>query len=185
MKSKMTSNSNALDVSVEELANLLQRIETAGQSDLSHEIVYLLEKLSRRVITDENQEKSVQHFRFAVQQFRKFAGSRLDIMSELNLSLSSGQTFAMMGEVQEAETCFKRAIELGEKAKDDHLRAEAERLLGNLRLNQDAIDEAIRHFQYVFQTFKVLGQQSQFVNWKRVRGRKDTHYNVFIAFCCG
>ena len=158
MKPKTTGNSNALDLPVGELTNLLQRIETAGQIDINHEIVYLLEKLSRRFITDEYQEKSVQHFRFAVEQFRKFAGSQLDTMGELNLSLSAGRTYALMGEVQEATACYERAVELGEKAKDGHSLAEALRLLGNLRLQQGAIDAALRHFQKSLKISKNNGE---------------------------
>lgn len=142
------------------LATVLQQAEAglANDSDEYVDLTYSMEKLARKFLTDENTKKGAAYFKTAVNNLRQFAQIKHDQAQELNLCYSAGQTFALLGLVDEAAESYEQALALSQELQDDISRARALRQLGNLKLRQSKWKEAIACFEQSYRMCQDHGE---------------------------
>lgn len=132
------------------LATLLQQAERGSttQPEEFVDLTYSMEKLSRKVLSDENSQKGATYFKVAVDNLKQFAQIKHDQAQELNLCYSAGQTYALLGLTDEAVESYEQALKLGRQLNDYKSHARALRQLGNLKLRQSQWKEAIASFEH-------------------------------------
>jgi tetratricopeptide (TPR) repeat protein len=138
------------------LATMLKQAE-AGSKDLAGvetdsdefvDLTYSMEKLARKFLSDEKAQKGAAYFKAAVNNLRQFAQLKHDQTQELNLNYSAGQTYALLGLMDEAADSYEQALKLSKQLHDDKSHARTLRQLGNLKLRQSQWKEAIACFEH-------------------------------------
>jgi tetratricopeptide (TPR) repeat protein len=153
MKANLTkkdSNTNEQNGTVDQLNKLLSSKKFLDSPELlkNTDLGYLLEKLGRKLFSDENIKTSAYHFRLLVENLKKHAQIQHDRHQELNLYLNAGQTYAVMGLTEEAAKCYEQAIQLSIELKDATRHARALRFLGNLKFQQQGkVKDAMACFE--------------------------------------
>lgn len=122
-----------------------REIET--DSDEFVDLTYSMEKLARKVLSDEKTQKGAAYFKVAVDNLRQFAQFKHDQAQELDLNYSAGQTYALLGLMDEAADSYEQALKLSKQLHDDKSYARTLRQLGNLKLRQSQWKEAIACFE--------------------------------------
>ena len=102
------------------LATFLKQSEHGVEADSeAHvDLTYSLEKLARQSLADDDKQKSAAYFKVAVQNLRHFAQIKHDEAQELNLCYSAGQTYALLGLMEEAAESYEQALTLSKKLND-------------------------------------------------------------------
>ncbi len=134
------------------LAKLASVLKQAGSgvetnSEEYVDLAYNMEKLARKFLHDEKTQQGAEYFKTAVNNLKQFAQIKHDQAQELNLCYSAGQTYALLGLVDEAAENYEQTLALSKQLRDDTARARALRQLGNLKLRQSKWKEAIGCFE--------------------------------------
>ncbi|KAA3657419.1 MAG: tetratricopeptide repeat protein [Calditrichaeota bacterium] len=153
----MEARSKKNDLSINEetitavqLRKLLTSKKFLDSPDLLRDadLTYLLEKLGRKLFSDEDIKISAYHFRSLVENLKKHSHISHDQHQELELCLKSGETYAVMGLTEDAEKCYEQAIQLSVELNDAARHARSCRYLGNLKFQQQGkFKEAIKCFE--------------------------------------
>jgi tetratricopeptide (TPR) repeat protein len=117
-----------------------------------------MEKLARKFLSDEKNQKGAAYFKVAVDNLRQFAQLKQDQAQELNLNYSAGQTYALLGLMNEATDSYEQALKLSKQLHDDKSHARTLRQLGNLKLRQSQWQEAIACFEHSCKISKENGE---------------------------
>jgi tetratricopeptide (TPR) repeat protein len=132
------------------LAAFLKQAErgaAAGSEDFA-DLSYSMEKLARKFLADEDQQKAAAYFKLALNNLKQFAQIKHDQAQELNLCYSAGQTYALLGLMDEAADSYEQALKLSSTLNDHKSHARTLRQLGNLKLRQSQWQEAIACFEH-------------------------------------
>jgi tetratricopeptide (TPR) repeat protein len=137
------------------LATLLKQTEAGSKAfagvELNSEefvdLTYSMEKLARKFLSDEKTQKGAAYFKVAVNNLRQLAQLKHDQAQELDLNYSAGQTYALLGLMDEAADSYEQALKLSKQLHDDKSHARTLRQLGNLKLRQSQWKEAIACFE--------------------------------------
>jgi tetratricopeptide (TPR) repeat protein len=142
------------------LAAVLKQSERnpEANSEAFVDLAYSVEKLTRQFLADEGKQKSAAHFKVAVDNLKKFAHIRHDEALELNLCYSAGQTYALLGLMEEAEENYEQALKISEKLNDYKTHANSLRQLGNLKLRRSQWKEAIACFEHSYNLCQENGE---------------------------
>jgi tetratricopeptide (TPR) repeat protein len=142
------------------LAAVLKHAEAGAESDSDEyvDLTYSMEKLARKFLGDEKTQKGAEYFKTAVNNLRQFAQIKHDRAQELNLCYSAGQTFALLGLVEEAADSYEESLKLSKQLHDDKSHARALRQLGNLKLRQSKWKEAIACFEHSYKISQENGE---------------------------
>jgi tetratricopeptide (TPR) repeat protein len=145
------------------LATLLKQSERGPEanSEAFVDLAYSMEKLTRKILGDEDKHKSAAHFKLAVDNLKKFAHIRHDEAQELNLCYSAGQTYALLGLMDEAAENYEQALKLSQKLNDHKTHANSLRQLGNIKLRQSRWKEAIACFEHSYKICQDNGEPLQ------------------------
>lgn len=127
-----------------QLAALLQQVGNSSRDAAGHaDLVYGMEKLGRKSPTDDGRELAAGHFARLAEQIRMFLETASDRGLELQHYLSTGQSYALMGFPEKARSMYEQAIHRSAALNNNTLQARALRLLGNLDLQQNLVEQAI------------------------------------------
>lgn len=131
------------------LAAFIKMTEHGGQSDSETfvDLSYSMEKLARRLQTEDDKAKSAAYFKLAVEHLKQHAQIKQDQAQELTLCYSAGQTYALLGLVEEAIQNYEQALKLSTLLQDYKLQARTLRQIGNLKLRQSRWKEAHALFE--------------------------------------
>ena len=142
------------------LATVLKKAEAGGANDSDEyvDLTYSMEKLARKFLTDENTKKGATYFKTAVDNLKQFAQIKHDQAQELNLCYSAGQTYALLGLMDEAAESYEQSLKLSQTLHDDKSHARALRQLGNLKLRQSKWKEAITCFEQSYRICRDNGE---------------------------
>ena len=142
------------------LATFLKQAERGVEADSETyvDLSYSMEKLARQSLADDDKQKSAAYFKVAVQNLRQFAQIKQDEAQELNLCYSAGQTYALLGLMDEAAESYEQALKLSKKLHDNKSHARALRQLGNLKLRRSEWKEAIACFEHSFEISQENGE---------------------------
>ncbi|MFQ5628317.1 MAG: tetratricopeptide repeat protein, partial [bacterium] len=146
-KSKEIRAPSGLSSTAKRLISLLKKAAAVNGSTGNSELLYELEKYSRELANDEDKNVTAYHFKRAVDNLYNLAHVQHNQVQELNLCLSSGQTYSILGLLDEARNSYDKAITLSSELDEKVLKARALRLLGNLHLQQTELKAAISHFE--------------------------------------
>lgn len=132
------------------LATVLKQAESGvgKESEEFVDLTYSLEKLARKAVAAENTHTGAAHFKVAVNQLRQFAHIKNDQAQDLNLCYSAGQTYALLGLMEEAAESYEQALKLSKQLHDAKAHARTLRQIGNLKLRQSQWREAIACFEH-------------------------------------
>ncbi len=132
------------------LATFLKQAERGADAESEDfaDLSYSMEKLARKFLADEDQQKAAAYFKLAVNNLKQFAQLKHDQAQELNLNLSAGQTYALLGLMDEAVESYEQALKLSSTLSDHKAHARTLRQLGNLKLRQSQWQEAIACFEH-------------------------------------
>lgn len=142
------------------LAAALKQAETSVEADSDEfvDLTYNMEKLARKFLSQERTQQGAQYFKTAVTHLRQFAQIKHDQEQELNLCYSAGQTFALLGLVEEATESYEQSLKLSKELHDSKSHARALRQLGNLKLRQSKWKEAIACFDLSYRISQENGE---------------------------
>jgi len=142
------------------LATFLKQAERGVEADPEAyvDLTYSMEKLARQSLADDDKQKSAAYFKMAVQNLRQFAQIKHDEAQELNLCYSAGQTYALLGLMDEAVESYEQALKLSKKLNDYKFHTRALRQLGNLKLRRSAWKEAIACFEHSYKLSQENGE---------------------------
>jgi tetratricopeptide (TPR) repeat protein len=131
------------------LATFLKQAERGADADSENfaDLSYSMEKLARKFLADEDRQKAAAYFKLAVSNLQQFAQLKHDQAQELNLNYSAGQTYALLGLMEESEKNYGQALKLSKQLHDEKTHARALRQLGNLKLRQSQWQEAVACFE--------------------------------------
>ncbi len=143
-----------------QLSALLKQAETEVETDSEEfvDLAYNMEKLARKFLSDEKAQKGAEYFKAAVNNLRQFAQIKHDEAQELNLCYGAGQTYALLGLMDEAEDSYDQSLQLSRKLRDEKAQARALRQLGNLKLKQSKWKEAIASFEHSYKICQENGE---------------------------
>ncbi|NUM73177.1 tetratricopeptide repeat protein [candidate division KSB1 bacterium] len=132
------------------LAMLLKQVDrgTDAKAEELVDLTYSMEKLSRKFLADQDKQKGATYFKLAVENLRQFAQIKHDHAQELNLCYSAGQTYTLLGLMEEAVESYEQALKFSRKLNDYKSQARTLRQLGNLKLRQSEWKEAIACFEH-------------------------------------
>jgi tetratricopeptide (TPR) repeat protein len=161
-KLKRESHQNKIDYKpvLARLANFLKQAERGMDAgpEAYVDLTYSMEKLARQSLADDDKQKSAAYFKVAVQNLRQFAQIKHDEAQELNLCYSAGQTYALLGLVDEAAESYEQALKLSKKLNDNKSHARTLRQLGNLELRRSGWKEAIACFEHSYKISQENGE---------------------------
>lgn len=142
------------------LATVLKQAESGVEKDSEEfvDLTYSLEKLARQIVADENTHTGAAHFKAAVKQLRQFAQLKSDQAQDLNLCYSAGQTYALLGLIDEAVESYEQALKLSKQLGDDKTHARTLRQIGNLKLRQSRWQEARVCFEHSYRIAQENGE---------------------------
>jgi len=142
------------------LATFLNEAERGVEADsaASVDLTYSIEKLARQSLADDDKQRSAAYFKVAVQNLIQFAQIQHDQAQELNLCYSAGQTYAVLGLMDEAAESYEQALKLSKKLNDNKSYARALRQLGNLKLRQSQWNDAITCFEHSYKICQDNGE---------------------------
>jgi tetratricopeptide (TPR) repeat protein len=129
------------------LATLVSEAKDDADSEELVDLIYGVEKLGRKFVSDEGKEKGASYFKLAVDNLRKLAQIKQDQAQELNLHFSAGQTYALLGLLDDAVESYEHALQLSSKLNEYKIHARTLRLLGNLKLERSQWREAVACFE--------------------------------------
>ncbi|MCA9742755.1 MAG: tetratricopeptide repeat protein [Deferribacteres bacterium] len=156
-KDKLLGDLSQKNLPEERLQKLIKEAQKALDAGQNSDLVYQLEKYSREISDDAEQNVAAYHFKKAVENIQSMTDGT-DRRQELYLLINSGQTLATLGQVDEAHDRYMVALELSKELGSKLIQARALRLLGNLRLQQSALSEAIRYFEQSIELCQVEGE---------------------------
>ena len=158
-KGNHQSNSDYKQV-LARLATFLKQAEHGVEADPDAyvDLTYSMEKLARQSLANEDKQKSATYFKVAVQNLKQFAQLNHDQAQELNLCYSAGQTYALLGLMDEAVESYEQALKLSKQLNDYKSHARALRQLGNLKLRRSAWKEAIACFEHSYKISQENGE---------------------------
>ncbi len=142
------------------LAAVLKQAEAGVETDSDEfaDLTYNMEKLARKFLSDEKTQKGAEYFKTAVNNLRQFAQIKQDQAQELNLCYGAGQTFALLGLVDEAADSYEQSLKLSKQLHDEKSHARALRQFGNLKLRQSKWKEAIACFEHSYKICQENGE---------------------------
>jgi len=157
---KSLQNKNDYKPVLARLATFLKQAERGAEADPEAyvDLTYSKEKLARQSLANEDKQKSAAYFKVAVQNLKQFAQLKHDEAQELNLCYSAGQTYALLGLMNEAAESYEQALTLSKKLNDNKSHARALRQLGNLKLRRSEWKEAIACFEHSYKISQENGE---------------------------
>jgi len=158
---KSAASKNEYKPLLAKLATFLKQAERRAEptSEKFADLTYSMEKLARKFLADENTQKSAAYFKLAVENLKQFAQLNHDQAQELNLCYSAGQTYALLGLMDEAVESYEQALKLSNELNDDKSQARALRQLGNLKLQQSQWQEAVACFEHSMKICQENGER--------------------------